>query len=285
MGILGRRGRVLSFAATITFAVFVAAIATISDRSGGSAAKAKRVKSSPGTDDLAEDSGRTRTQSPISETTSTPEGTRDSDAESERRPSKPSLTEAQAWSLRTGGLYNPARDVGKVWHSWPEKETKVEPPKERGEAEKSDETQGSSGGTLASKGKLGGTSSTENPRSEEGQVVPEPPAPTPQRIREVSSWPEGSEDTLSQITVLLGDPSQPSALKLIAIEKLRAYPAERVVPILMAFLTTPSPAGGAYTKPSAVKVLFDLGATDSLASIAAGTTDSRVKLAIASLTR
>ncbi|MBI2901235.1 MAG: hypothetical protein HYY17_13715 [Planctomycetes bacterium] len=276
---MGRKGVVLSFWGVLAFALFVVAVSTIADRSGETPARTKRVKSPVGDGDrtdLALDPTRARTTTTSSETTPGSDATRSSEAESARQRTKPILTDSQAWTLRTAGRYSPARDVGKVWHSWPEKETKVEPP--------ASEPAAIGGGiVLPSKG-LAATATPES-SSAAASEIPEPPAPTPERIREVSSWAAGSEDTLGLITALLANPAEPSTLKLIGIEKLRAYPAERVVPILTTFLSTPAPAGGAYTKPTAVKVLFDLGATDTLAGLAASATDPRVKLAIASLSR
>ncbi|MBI2899058.1 MAG: hypothetical protein HYY17_02670 [Planctomycetes bacterium] len=259
---MGRRGVVLSFWGVLAFAVFVVAVSTIADRSGETPARPKRAKSPAGEGDrtdVAADPTRARTTASSSETTPGSETTLDSAAEGARRPAKPILTDSQAWTLRTAGRYSPARDVGKVWHSWPEKETRVEPP--------TTEPAAVAGGFVPpSKGLA--TTATPESSATNATEIPEPPAPSPQRIREVSSWPAGSEDTFNLIAALLANPAEPSTLKLIVIEKLRAYPAERVVPILSTFLSTPAPAGGAYTKPTAVKVLFDHGATDALASLA-----------------
>lgn len=84
------------------------------------------------------------------------------------------------------------------------------------------------------------------------------------------------------------DPSQPSPLNLVAVENLKALPAEKAVPALVAFLEAPAPAGGAYTKPTAVRALVELNhplAEAALAKLAKTSTDERVRLTIAALWR
>lgn len=119
-------------------------------------------------------------------------------------------------------------------------------------------------------------------------VIAEPAPPSIGELREVAAWTRGGPDTLRKARELLLDPARPSTLKLAAIEKLRGVAVEEAVPALLEFLESPAPGGGAYTKPSAVKVLLDFGhplADDALRKLASTAADERVRLSIAHLSR
>ena len=128
---------------------------------------------------------------------------------------------------------------------------------------------------------------------ETGRKIPvlkgpqEPPLPPSRdRIKEVSAWKVENSDDFKKATELLLDPKQASTLKLVAIDKLRAAPPADVVPVLEAFLAAPAPPGGAFTKPTAIKVLVDFDhplADAALGRIAKATDDERIQIALSAL--
>lgn len=122
------------------------------------------------------------------------------------------------------------------------------------------------------------------PEAPKAQPV-EAPGPTAEEIKELTAWKAKDVDTPEKAKEILLDPARSSAMKLIAIEKLKVVPAETLVPLLVDFLEADAPSGGAYTKPSAVKVLTTMShplADDALARLYACSTDDRVRLSIAS---
>ena len=123
-------------------------------------------------------------------------------------------------------------------------------------------------------------------RAASNKVGKRPPPPSAQKVQQVAGWKVGEEGTLEKARALLLDADQSSTLKLLAIEKVRKFPADRAVPILLEFLESSRPPDDAYTAPTAVRALVDLRhplGDEALAKLAKSPRDERVRLAIASL--
>ncbi len=160
----------------------------------------------------------------------------------------------------------PAKAASKrPWHPWPPKEIVIGPPSVGAKAPENKEAK-------------------DGPTLEEKKPLEEPPKPTLADLKEVASWKAGDPETLKKAQGVLLEPKASSTLKLAAIEKVRTLPPEDAVPLLVRFLEAPAPQGGAYTKPTAVKVLVDFkhALADAALERLANASDDRVRLAILS---
>ncbi len=113
----------------------------------------------------------------------------------------------------------------------------------------------------------------------------EPPPPSRDELAKESTR-DGDEFSPEDAKAILLDETRGSAIKLVLIDKLRTQDPGAVIPILVAYLEAPGSSAGAYTKPTAVKVLTDLRdprADEALGKLASTSSDERVRVAIAAL--
>jgi hypothetical protein len=113
----------------------------------------------------------------------------------------------------------------------------------------------------------------------------EPPVPTAEELKRESAR-DGDELSAEDARAVLLDERRSSALKLAVIDKLRTQAPQEAVPLLVAFLDAPAGASGAYTKPTAIRVLKDFQdprAEEALLRLARSSPDERVRLTIAAL--